>query len=212
MNALYEYDRNNYAKEGVIVGGVDEAGRGSLFGPVVSAIWVPDYGRCISQVKDSKLLTAKQREDLAPQVMSNSFAYGVEFVSAEEIDTINIYNATKEGVYRAYEKLSIQPVILLLDALFIEKIPHFTKQISLIKGDKISYAIAGASILAKFFRDSYMKKISSEYPQYGLDVHKGYPTRGHKEALNKYGATLLHRKSFRPVREILKENLSIIKN
>jgi len=178
--------------------GVDEAGRGPLAGPVVvAAVILPaDYNLVF--LDDSKRLTALKREQLAPQIQTQAIAYCVEFVSVEEIDRVNILQATMNGMQRAVEKLSPSPSRALIDGNRAPPMLCETKTI--IGGDGLVPAISAASILAKVHRDRLMLRHHEKYPEYGFDRHKGYPTAYHLERLQALGPCPIHRKSFKPVR------------
>lgn len=178
-----------------MIAGIDEAGRGPLAGPVcvAMAIMPLDDDQIIEGINDSKKLSEKKRDILFEKIKERAIAYQIEFVDEETIDTINILNATKVGMYQCIQNISKKPDIMLIDAVKIESdIPT----IPIIKGDELSYNIACASILAKVSRDRYMTKLDEEYPQYNFKKHKGYGTKEHIENLKKYGASKVHRKSF----------------
>uniref|UniRef100_A0A7C5Z7N1 Ribonuclease HII n=1 Tax=Caldicellulosiruptor owensensis TaxID=55205 RepID=A0A7C5Z7N1_9FIRM len=174
--------------------GVDEAGRGPLAGPVFAAAVVMDRERIIEGVRDSKKLTPKKREKLFEEIIKESIAYSVAMVDSKIIDEININNATFLVMKNAIENLKIEPDIVLVDGY---EIPNLNfNQRAIIKGDRKSYSIACASILAKVSRDRYIVEISSKYPLYKFEKHKGYGTKEHIEILQKYGPCEIHRISF----------------
>jgi len=174
--------------------GVDEAGRGPLAGPVFAAAVVMDRERIIEGVRDSKKLTPKKREKLFEEIIKESIAYSVAMVDSKIIDEININNATFLAMKNAIENLKIEPDIVLVDGY---EIPNLNfNQRAIIKGDRKSYSIACASILAKVSRDRYIVEISSKYPLYKFEKHKGYGTKEHIEILQKYGPCEIHRISF----------------
>lgn len=173
--------------------GVDEVGRGPLAGPVTVCAAVIDLFSFCDGVTDSKKLTEKQREFLFPEIENCCLAYSVVSAPPERIDEINVLNATKECMTKAVESLSINPDIVLIDAV---KLELSVESKSIIHGDLLSYAIGCASILAKVSRDRYMAKCDEVYPEYGFKKNKGYGTREHIEAIIKYGMTPLHRKQF----------------
>jgi ribonuclease HII len=186
------------------IAGVDEAGRGCLFGPVFAAAVVLDPERPVAGLADSKTLPAERREELAAAIRERAAAWAVASASAAEIDRINIREASRLAMRRAVESLDPPCDYLLVDALTIDwPVP----QQALIKGDARVTAIAAASILAKVGRDACITALADEYPGYGLDRHKGYPTQEHREALRQLGVTALHRRSFAPVREALQSTL-----
>lgn len=180
------------------IAGLDEAGRGSLFGPVFAAAVILNPKRRIVGLDDSKKLTPDRRAELAPRIRQHAIAWAVAEVDAERIDAWNIYQASRQAMTAALQRLSVQPDYLLLDALQLDVL---IEQKSLIKGDARSVSIAAASILAKTHRDAKMEELDLVYPQYGLARHKGYATPDHLEALRQYGPTPLHRNSFAPVRD-----------
>jgi len=180
------------------VAGLDEAGRGALFGPVVAAAVILNPKRRIVGLDDSKKLTAERREELAVRIREHALAWAVAEVDAQRIDAWNIYQASRQAMTAAALQLAIQPDYLLIDAMQLDL---QMEQKSLIKGDARSVSIAAASILAKTHRDARMEEWDALYPQYGLARHKGYATPDHLEALRQYGPTPLHRYSFAPVRD-----------
>lgn len=182
--------------------GVDEAGRGPMAGPLVvgGVIFPEDFYD--ERINDSKKLTEKKREALYDLIIENALAYQIEVLSVEEVDTLNVYEASRTGMKRIVE--SLEPDFTLSDAMPLGDIPH----LSIIKGDAKSLSIGAASILAKVTRDRIMKEYGKQYPEYGFEKHKGYVTKVHKEALEKYGVTPIHRKSFAPVQKVLNEQLS----
>ncbi len=180
------------------IAGLDEAGRGALFGPVVAAAVILNPKRRIVGLDDSKKLTADRRAELAPRIKEYALAWAVAEMDAQRIDAWNIYQASRQAMTAALEQLTICPDYLLLDAM---KLDVMIEQKSLIKGDMKSVSIAAASILAKTHRDMRMEEWDAVYPQYGLAQHKGYGTPEHLEALRIHGPTPLHRHSFSPVRD-----------
>ena len=186
-------------KQGWIrIAGLDEAGRGALFGPVVAAAVILNPKRRIVGLDDSKKLSPERRAELAPRIREHALAWAVAEIDAQRIDAWNIYQASRQAMTAALQQLSIQPDYLLLDAMHLDVL---VEQKSLIKGDAKSVSIAAASILAKTHRDARMEEWHAVYPQYGLAQHKGYATPEHLDALQKFGATPYHRFSFSPVRE-----------
>jgi ribonuclease HII len=180
------------------IAGLDEAGRGALFGPVVAAAVILNPRRRIVGLDDSKKLPAERRSQLAERVREHALAWAVAEVDAQRIDAWNIYQASRQAMTAALQLLSIVPDYLLIDAMQLDVI---IEQKSIIKGDARSVSIAAASILAKTHRDARMEEWDAVYPQYGLARHKGYATPDHLEALRLHGPTPLHRYSFAPVRE-----------
>ena len=177
---------------------MDEVGRGCLAGPVVAAACILDLAKPLPKgLNDSKKLTAKRREEIAAELKKTVLGYSIAQIEAEEIDLINILESTKKAMCLAIANLKPQADFLLIDALQLKQIT--LPQKAIIKGDAISASIAAASILAKTFRDDLMTAYDLEYPQYGFPGHKGYGAATHLEAIRKYGACPLHRKSFRGV-------------
>lgn len=176
-----------------LVAGCDEAGRGPLCGPVVSAVVILPEDFCAFYINDSKKLSEKKREELYNVITQNAVCWEVGIVRCEKIDEINILNATKLSIEQALEKMKIKPDLLLLDAL---EIKNNIPQHSYIKGDANIYSIAAASIVAKVTRDRIMREYDKIYPEYGFCENKGYGTAEHIEAIKKYGLTPIHRRSF----------------
>lgn len=182
-----------------LIAGADEAGRGSLFGPVYAAAVILDKGNPIRGLRDSKQLSRERREVLAVRIRERALAWAVATADATEIDAINIYQASRLAIQRAVSKLQPGPDYLLVDALQIDlEIP----QEGIIHGDALSPSIAAASILAKVDRDACLREWDQRYPAYGLARHKGYPTPEHLEALALHGPTPHHRMSYAPVRQL----------
>ena len=180
------------------IAGIDEAGRGALFGPVVAAAVILNPKRRIVGLDDSKKLAAERRTELAARIREHALAWAVAEVDAQRIDAWNIYQASRQAMTAAFQQLSTVPDYLLIDAMQLDVL---IEQKSLIKGDARSISIAAASILAKTHRDARMEEWDIVYPQYGLARHKGYATPDHLEALRQHGPSPLHRYSFAPVRE-----------
>ena len=177
-----------------VICGVDEAGRGPLAGPVCAAAVILPVGLEIPGLTDSKKLTDKKRRELFPVIKEQAVDYGIALASHEEIDEINILQATYLAMERALAQLSVKPDIALIDG---NRAKDFGIPVrTVVKGDSLSANIAAASILAKVTRDDLMLEIAKEYPQYKFDVHKGYGTKAHYEALREHGASEIHRKTF----------------
>ena len=174
--------------------GVDEAGRGPLAGPVcAAAVILPEHLQ-IPGLTDSKKLTDKKRRELFPIIQEQAIAYGIGLASESEIDEINILQATFLAMGRALEQLSVRPALALIDG---NRETDFGLPVkSVVKGDSLSANIAAASVLAKVTRDNLMLELAQQYPEYGFDIHKGYGTKAHYEALRKYGPCPIHRRSF----------------
>ena len=180
------------------IAGVDEVGRGCLAGAVVAAACILDLSKPLPKgLNDSKKLSAKKREQIAKELRANALAYSIGQVEAEEIDRINILEATKKAMRLAIENLELKADFLLIDALQLKDIA--LPQKAIIKGDATSASIAAASIIAKVYRDNLMAEFDKIYPVYGFARHAGYGTKAHFEALKIHGACPLHRKSFRGV-------------
>ena len=176
------------------VAGVDEAGRGPLAGPVCAAAVILPKGLVIEEINDSKKLTEKKREKLFDIIIENAVAYSIQFCDPEIIDSINIRQATHKAMEDAVNGLSVKPEHIFIDGN--DNIPFEYPYTYIVKGDAKSQTIAAASILAKVSRDRLMTELDKEYPQYGFAKHKGYGTKAHMEAIQKYGVTVVHRKSF----------------
>ena len=177
--------------------GCDEAGRGPLAGPVFAAAVILPDTFFHPLLNDSKRMTEKARETLRPIIETEAVAWAVEAVYPEEIDRINILNASITGMQRAVLQLKVKPDILLIDGNRFRPMDGYA-HVTVVHGDATYASIAAASVLAKTWRDEYMRKIALEYPQYGWDRNMGYPTKEHIEAIREYGYTPYHRKSFHP--------------
>jgi ribonuclease HII len=185
----------SYLQSGRIEAGCDEAGRGPLAGPVFAAAVILPEDFHHPLLNDSKKMTEKARETLRPIIQQEAIAWAVEQVSAEEIDTINILNASITGMQRAVRRLSVRPEYLLIDGNRFKPFDNYQYQ-CIVKGDGKFASIAAASVLAKTYRDEYMRKLAEEYPQYGWERNMGYPTKEHVDAIIRHGYTPHHRKSF----------------
>jgi len=183
-----------------MIAGVDEAGRGPLAGPVVSAAVILPENFDVPGINDSKKLSEKKRAALFPVIQKHAVAFGIGLADHEEIDQINILQASLRSMKRAVEALNVAPDYLLIDGKFV--IDCTIDQRSVIKGDMLSLSIAAASILAKVTRDRIMADCDLQYPKYGFSRHKGYPTKAHKEAILTHGPCPIHRKSFKGVKDI----------
>ncbi len=181
--------------------GVDEAGRGPLVGPVMAAAVILDPAQPIAGLADSKKLTPKSRERLDQEIRSKAIAFCVAQASAEEIDVLNILQATMLAMTRAVEGLRVSPSRIWVDGNRVPKL--LVPARAVIKGDSLLDCISAASILAKVSRDHWCTQMDAEYPQYGFAQHKGYGTKAHMDALKTYGATPWHRRSFAPVAAVL---------
>lgn len=199
---MWEYENQLYAKNIKYIGGVDEVGRGPLNGPVVAACVVLPKNFKLQGLNDSKKLTEKKRNLFFNYIKKNCLAYGIGIVSPEEIDKLNIYQASKNAMIKAIEEVEKK---IPLEHILIDAIPLQLdiKTTSIIKGDSKSISIAAASVIAKVTRDKMMYELDEKYPQYGYKNHKGYPTKKHIEAIHKYGLIEGYRKTYGPVKEVL---------
>jgi ribonuclease HII len=189
----------------LLIGGIDEAGRGSWAGPVVAAVVVlPQNHRRITGVHDSKLVNEVNRARLYNIITERALDFGVGIVSNEVIDKIGILNATKLASKQAVEMLASKPDYLLCDALDLRQLVDIEQE-AIIKGDQKIYTISCASIIAKVTRDNLMSSLGGNYSVYEFGRHKGYGTKLHQEMLSKYGVSDIHRRSYRPVKELLGE-------
>ena len=205
LKTIKEIEENLYNEDITSIAGIDEAGRGPLAGPVVVACVVMPKDSMIEGVNDSKKVSEKKREKLYDEIINEAIAYGVGIVSQQEIDKINILNATKEGLTTAIREMEKdlkeknrgfdKPEIILVDTLTKIDTDHIPYR-SIIKGDSKSYSIASASIIAKVTRDRIMRQWDEVYPMYGFARHKGYGTSAHITAIKEYGLCPLHRRSF----------------
>ena len=187
--------------------GVDEAGRGPLAGPVYAAAVILDPGRPIRGLRDSKMLPAAMRERLADRIRQKAMAWSVASATVEEIDTINILQASLLAMRRAVEALAVVPGHILVDGNQLPKLTTCTCE-AIVKGDAKVSAISAASILAKTERDALMRTLHDEHPQYGFDRHVGYATPQHLQLLALHGASAIHRRSFAPVRAAIDAHLA----
>ncbi len=192
MYQMFSYERE-YGAYGLVCG-IDEAGRGPLAGPVVAAAVILPKDCGLLYLNDSKKLSAKKREELYEKIRGEAAAFGIGYASPQRIDEINILQATYEAMREAVRGLSVQPQILLNDAVTIPDVPY--PQVPIIKGDAKSASIAAASILAKVTRDRLMLEYDKKMPEYGFASHKGYGSAEHIAALKKYGPSPIHRRTF----------------
>ena len=194
MSELWNYEHICYDEGFEIVCGIDEAGRGPLAGPVCAAAVILPRDLEIEGLNDSKKLSDKRRRVLFDEITAQAVTYGIAFATEQEIDEINILQATFLAMRRALAQLSIQPSIALIDG---NRETDFGLPVrTIVKGDSLSATIAAASILAKVTRDDFMLEQAKLYPEYGFDIHKGYGTKAHYEALRKYGPCPIHRRTF----------------
>lgn len=205
---MLDYEKSIYEKGYQLIVGTDEAGRGPLVGPVVCAAVIFDKNYQNEDINDSKKLTDKKRRILFEQIKKDALAYAIVSITPEEIDRINIYEASRLGMSKAIRQLKIEPDYILTDCmpLFDFKQPLE----ALVKGDAKALCIAAASILAKVTRDDYLVELDMKYPEYGFRNNKGYPTKSHLEAIKKYGIVpKIYRLSYRPVKEVLNEQIKL---
>lgn len=205
---MLDYEKSIYEKGYQLIVGTDEAGRGPLVGPVVCAAVIFDKNYQNEDINDSKKLTDKKRRILFEQIKKDALTYAIVSITPEEIDRINIYEASRLGMSKAIRQLKIEPDYILTDCmpLFDFKQPLE----ALVKGDAKALCIAAASILAKVTRDDYLFELDMKYPEYGFRNNKGYPTKSHLEAIKKYGIVpKIYRLSYRPVKAVLNEQLKL---
>lgn len=200
---LYKYENELYDEGIKFIGGVDEVGRGPLIGPVVAACVVLPKNFKLEGLNDSKKLSEKKRDLFYDYIINNCTSYGIGIVSPEEIDEINIYEASRKAMMIAISKVreNVNLEHVLVDAMPLPDLE--IPSTSIIKGDSKSISIAAASVIAKVTRDKMMYELDKKYPMYGFASHKGYPTKKHVEAINKYGLIEGYRKTYGPVKKIL---------
>lgn len=191
---MWEIENSFYSDEIQVICGVDEAGRGPLAGPVCAAAVILPKDLQIPGLTDSKKLTDKKRRELFPVIQEQAIAYGIGFATEQEIDEINILQATFLAMQRALDQLTVKPDLALIDGNREKDFGIPVKTV--VKGDSLSANIAAASILAKVTRDNLMQEMAETYPQYGFEIHKGYGTKAHYAALREFGACPIHRMSF----------------
>lgn len=204
-NDLYKYENELYNSGINFIGGVDEVGRGPLIGDVVAACVVLPRDFVLDGLTDSKKLSEKKRDAFYDYIINNCVAYGIGYVHADEIDKINIYEASRKAMM---ESISVVRKKINLEHVLVDAMPLPDLDInstSIIKGDAKSISIAAASVVAKVTRDRMMYELDKIYPMYGFASHKGYPTKKHIEAINKYGLIDGYRKTYGPVKKVLEE-------
>lgn len=201
---MTRYERKFWAQGFDYIAGVDEVGRGPLAGPVVAAAVILPRDFFLAGIDDSKKLSEKKRLEFDEFIRREAISYNIAMIQAEEIDEMNIFQATKKAMKSAIASLHTSPDFLLIDAMKLES-PYPSQ--SIIKGDAKSVSIAAASIVAKTARDQLMKEIAREYPAYGFEHNMGYGTKEHLLAIQQYGITKYHRKSFAPIKEFIEPNL-----
>lgn len=199
---MYKYERELGKRGYEFICGVDESGRGPLAGPLFVAAVILPLGKKYKYINDSKLLNEKKRKLAYEEVVTNALSISVSVATVDEIDKYNIYQSTKMKMINSIKTLEIKPDFVLIDAMNIEEIQN---KLSLIKGDRRSISIAAASVIAKVKRDEYMLQLDEKYPMYNFQKNKGYPTKQHKMLLKQFGPCNEHRKSFKPVKDLLLE-------
>tara|TARA_B100002019_G_C21223314_1_gene575964 strand:+ start:606 stop:1217 length:612 start_codon:yes stop_codon:yes gene_type:complete len=197
---MYKYERELGKRGYEFICGVDESGRGPLAGPLFVAAVILPLGKKYKYINDSKLLNEKKRKLAYEEVVANALSISVSVATVDEIDKYNIYQSTKMKMINSIKTLEIKPDFVLIDAMNIEEIQN---KLSLIKGDRRSISIAAASVVAKVKRDEYMLQLDEKYPMYNFKKNKGYPTKQHKMLLKQFGPCNEHRKSFKPVKDLL---------
>lgn len=206
---MLDYELPIYQKGYKYVAGCDEAGRGPLCGPVVCAACILPKDYTNEMINDSKKLSDKKRRILFEEIKKAAIAYSIIAISPEEIDKINIYEASRKGMTEGIKNLSIVPDYIITDCMPLLEFPN-TPVEAIVKGDAKAMCVAAASILAKVTRDDIMEEIDKQYPQYNIKKHKGYPTKEHIELLKKYGPIKgLYRYSYKPVQEAAVSKISL---
>lgn len=206
---LYQFEHELWNQGITYVAGVDEVGRGPLIGPVVTACVILPHDFVLEGLTDSKKLTEKKREEYYQYIMDHAISVSVGLKDEKVIDEVNIYEATKLAMYEAIEKSKVKPEHVLIDAMKLENLEM--PSTSIIKGDAKSITIAAASVIAKVTRDHMMIELDKKYPMYGFKNHKGYPTKKHVEAIEKYGLIDGYRKTFKPVSTIMENEIACSK-
>lgn len=203
MEDLYQYESSLISEGITLIAGVDEVGRGPLVGPVVTAAVILPVNYQLEGLTDSKKLTPKKRDRFYDIIMQDAISVSIGMKSASVIDEVNIYEATKLAMIEAIDNLKVKPQHVLIDAMPLDiSIPHT----SIIKGDAKSLSIAAASVIAKVTRDRMMDELDKKYPMYNYKKNKGYPTKEHIDAINKYGIIDGYRKTYGPVKDYLERN------
>lgn len=205
---MLDLEKEYYSDKVKVIAGTDEAGRGPLAGPLVVGAVIFPKGYKNEDINDSKQLTAKKREELFEVIKRDALAYSIKIISVEDIDKLNILNADKKGMKEALLELNPQPDLVLTDAVPLLNLPFLA--VPIIKGDAKALCIAASSILAKVTRDHLMMELDKQYPEYGFAKHKGYGTKKHIEAIEKYGPIEgVHRKTFEPVKEYFSDQIKL---
>lgn len=208
MNDLLIYEKELYKTGIELIAGVDEVGRGPLFGPVVTAAVILPKNYKLEGLTDSKKLTPRKRDEFYDIIMKDAIAVSIGMKDPEVIDEVNIYEATKLAMMEAIEGLNPKPEHILIDAMKLEKLD--IPSTSIIKGDAKSESIAAASVIAKVTRDRILDEVGEQYPGYGFEQHKGYPTKAHIEAVKKYGLIEGYRKTFEPIKSIINGSVNYV--
>ena len=203
MEDLYTYEKELIDKGIKLIGGIDEVGRGPLVGPVVAACVILPLNYKLEGLTDSKKLSEKKREKFFDILEKDAISIGVGIIDEKKIDEVNIYEATKLAMTEAFNKMKVKPEHVLIDAMPLELSVPTT---SIIKGDAKSLTIAAASVIAKVTRDHMMDELHEKYPYYNFKKNKGYPTKEHVEAIQKYGIIKEHRKTYGPVKDYIEKN------
>lgn len=201
IEELYFHERALISQGYKYIAGTDEAGRGPIAGPLVAAAVILEPGTYIEGLKDSKKISQKKRERIYDLIVDSALSYSIKVIDHEEVDRINVLEASLLAMKQAVEGMAIEADYVLVDGYDNKHIKR--PQMGLIKGDNLSASIAAASILAKVYRDRIMEEYDLIYPGYGFAAHKGYPTKRHLEALKELGVLKIHRKSFTPVAKLL---------
>ena len=207
VSNLYQYEDDARSQGYKLIAGVDEVGRGSLVGPVLVAavILPPDF--YFAKLNDSKKISARVREKLCEEIKSSAVAYSCAEVSKDEVDDLNVYQATILGMRRAVAALTPQPDFVLTDAMKVDF--GGIDSLAIVRGDTLSASIAAASIVAKVTRDKLADEWSKIYPQYGFEKNRGYGTKFHRDAIKNLGPTEIHRRSFNPVKSMLQNDFNL---
>lgn len=205
MIDLYENEKRLWESGYSNIAGCDEAGRGPLYGPVVCASVILPHDFVLEGLNDSKKLSEKKREEYYPIIMEKALAVGISIVSPEEIDEINIYEASRQGMLRAIKSMKIKPDFIITDAMPLEGYTNISYE-AIIKGDAKSITIAAASVVAKVTRDRIMYEEDKKHPEYEFCKHKGYPTKKHLELISKYGIIDGYRRTYGPVKKYIEEH------
>lgn len=210
LNSMLSYENGHYDQGAEYVAGVDEAGRGPLAGPMVIAAVILPQGTLIRGLNDSKKLNEKKRLELYREIVDKAVAVSVNIVSVHNIDKLNIYRATQEGMAEVLKQLKTKPDVALIDAMPVEA--DGIKTESIIHGDALSLSIAAASVIAKVTRDSLMEILGEKYPQYHWRENKGYGSAEHIQAIKELGATIWHRRSYEPIKSMNLEAVDVLEN